>query len=104
MDVGQEDHLVLAPPPLIAIHEFYSAPPPLFNLEKLELIFELRSQMADQIHQDTLMIQWINMLYDTFSNAPTTQCCSTYARPSVLHPKDDPLTRAPDNIPLSAND
>jgi hypothetical protein len=64
-------HPVLVPPPLFAIPEFFLALPPLFSLEQLELIFELRSQMEDQLHRDTLMSQRINMLYDAFSNAPT---------------------------------
>ena len=35
VDIGtaQEDHLVLAPPPLTAIPEVFLAPPPLFNPE-----------------------------------------------------------------------
>jgi hypothetical protein len=103
MDVALEGHPVLAPPPLTAIPEFCPALPPLFNPEQLELIFELRSQMADQIHRDTLMSQRIDMLYDAFSNAPTTQRCPTCARPFVLQPRDDPLTGAPDDIPPGAN-
>jgi hypothetical protein len=73
MDIALEDlstevegHPVLAPPPLTTLPDFCHAPPPFFNLEQLELIFELRRQMADQIQRDTLMHQRINMLYDAF--------------------------------------
>jgi hypothetical protein len=104
-DLGAEveGHPVLAPPPLTALPDLCHAPPPFFNLEQLELIFELRSQMADQIHRDTLMHQWIDMLYDAFSNAPETQCCPTCARPFVLQPRDGPSTGALDDMPPGAN-
>jgi hypothetical protein len=46
------------------LHHLSSAP------EQLELIFDLRSQMVDQLHRDTLMSQRIDMLFDAFSNAP----------------------------------
>jgi hypothetical protein len=41
---------VLAPPPLSTLPDFCQAPPPFFHPEQLELVFELRNQMADQIH------------------------------------------------------
>jgi hypothetical protein len=53
--VLHQGHPVLAPPPLTALPDLCHAPSLLFNLEQLELIFELRSQMADPIHWDTLM-------------------------------------------------
>jgi hypothetical protein len=54
-DTKQENHPMLAPPLINEILEFNPAPPSLFIPEQLELIFDLRSQMADQIHWDTLM-------------------------------------------------
>jgi hypothetical protein len=60
--------------------------------------------MADQIHQDTLMSQWIDMLFDAFSNAPENQCFPTCVKPFMLHPSDVPLTGALDDIPPGAND
>jgi hypothetical protein len=64
---------VLAPPPLSTLPDFGQEPPPFFHPEQLALVFELRSHMADQIHRDTLMHQQIDMLYEAYSNAPTTQ-------------------------------
>jgi hypothetical protein len=96
-DIGtvQENHPVLVPPPLTVIPEFNPGPPPLFIPEQLELIFDLRSHMADQLHRDTLISQRIDMLFDAFSNAPEKQHCPTYVKPFVLQPSDDPLTGAP---------
>jgi hypothetical protein len=54
-DTTQENLPILAPPPLNAIPEFNPAPPSLFSPEQLELIFDLRSHMADQLHRDTLI-------------------------------------------------
>jgi hypothetical protein len=67
---------VLAPPPITIILEPWKDPPPFFHLEQLALVFELRSQMADQIHRDILMHQRIDMLYEAYSNAPAGQKCS----------------------------
>jgi hypothetical protein len=50
-----EGHLVLKVPPLMTLLYLRHAPPPLFHLEKLDHIFELRNQMVDQIHRDTIM-------------------------------------------------
>jgi hypothetical protein len=103
-DTMQENHPILAPPPLNAIPEFNPAPPPLFSPEQLELIFDLRSHMADQLHRDTLISQWIDMLFNAFSNAPAKQHFPTCAKPFMLQPSDDPLPGAQDDRPPGAND
>jgi hypothetical protein len=71
---------VFAPPPISIVPEPWRAPPPFFHPEQLELVFDLRSQMADQVHRGTLMHQRIDMLYEAFSNAPAGQKCPTCAR------------------------
>jgi hypothetical protein len=45
--IAQENHPFLAPPPLNTIPQFSRTLPPLFIPEKLELIFDLRSQMVE---------------------------------------------------------
>jgi hypothetical protein len=84
IDTVQENHPVLAPPPLTVILEFNTTPPTLFIPEQLELIFDLRSHMVDQLHRDTLISHHINMLFDAFSNALAKQCCLSCAKPFTL--------------------
>jgi len=57
MDIGttHKEHPFWVPPPLTVILDFYPSTPPLFIPKNLDLIFDLRSQMEDQIHWDTLM-------------------------------------------------
>jgi hypothetical protein len=66
----KEGGKVLAPPPISIVPEPWHAPPPFFHPEQLDLVFDLRSQMADQVYRGTLMHQRIDMLYEAFSNAP----------------------------------
>jgi len=103
LDTEVEGGPFLAPPPLSTLSDFSQVPPPFFHPEQLTLVFELRSQMVDQIHQDTLMHQRIDMLYEAYSNAPPTQRCPTCARPFVLQPRDDPLNDDPSDTPSGAN-
>jgi hypothetical protein len=98
-----EGHLVLAPPPLTTLLDFFHDPPPFFHPKQVKIVFELRNQMVDQIHQDTLMHQRIDMLYDAFSNAHAAQHCSICVRPFMLQPRYDPLSSAPNDMPLSDN-
>jgi hypothetical protein len=78
---SKEGGEVLAPPPISIVQEQWRVPPPFFHPEHLELMFDLRSQMADQVYHGTLMSQHIDMLYDAFSNAPAGKRCLTCARP-----------------------
>jgi hypothetical protein len=55
------------------------SPPSLFTLEHLELIFEMRSYMMEQLHRHTLISSRLDMLFDAFSNAPVKQRCPTCA-------------------------
>jgi hypothetical protein len=103
LDTEVEGSPVLAPPPLSTLPDFCQAPPPFFHPEQLGLVFELRSQMVEQIHRDILMHQRIDMLYKAYSNAPAAQRCSTYARPFMLQPRDGPLSDDPSDTPSSAN-
>jgi hypothetical protein len=86
---------VLAPPPISIVPRTMACPPPFFHPEQLELVFELQSQMADQIHHDILMHQRIDMLYEAFSNAPAGQKCLTCARPFVLQTQNGLTTEIP---------
>jgi hypothetical protein len=81
---SKEGGEVLAPPPISTMQEQWHVPPPFFHPEHLELMFDLRSQMVDQVHRGTLMSQRIDMLYDAFSNAPAGQRCPTCAQPYVM--------------------
>jgi hypothetical protein len=94
---------VLAPPPITTILEPWQDPPPFFHPEQLALVFELRSQMADQIHRDILMHQRIDMLYEAYSNAPADQKCPTCARPFVLQTRNGPLSGDPSDTTSDAN-
>jgi len=40
----------------------------LLTLEHLELIFEMRSYMMEQLHRHTLLSSRIDLLFDTFLN------------------------------------
>jgi hypothetical protein len=77
----REGGKVLTPPPISSMQEQWRVPPPFFHPEHLELLFDLRGQMADQVHRGTLMSQRLDMLYDAFSNAPAGQRCPTCAQP-----------------------
>jgi len=66
---------VFVSPPIWIVLEPWCATTPLFHLEQLELVFDLRSQLADQVHHRTLMHQHINILYEAFSNAPKGKKC-----------------------------
>jgi hypothetical protein len=82
----QEEFPISVPPPLNTIKECDQAPPNLFISEQLELIFDIRSYMADQLHRDTLINNRIDMLFDAFSNAPAKQevpdLCTTLRAPA----------------------
>jgi hypothetical protein len=74
----------LAPPPISTMQESWHVQPPFFHPEHLDLMFDLRSQVADQVHRGILISQRIDMLYDAFSNAPAGQRCPTCAQPFVM--------------------
>jgi hypothetical protein len=86
----QEDFPTTAPPPLNTVEN----PPILFSLEKLELIFDIRGYMVDQLHLDTLIINCIDLLFIAFSNTPTKQRCLTYTHSYVLKPVMTSFTMA----------
>ena len=53
-----------APPSTRSMHEQIGVPPPFLHPTHLELVFELRGQMADQEHRILLMRQHMDMLFD----------------------------------------
>jgi hypothetical protein len=99
----KEGGKVLAPPPISIAPEQWRAPPPFFHPEQLDLVFDLRSQMADQVYRGTLMHQRIDMLYEAFSNAPTGQRCLTCARPYALPTRNGPHNEDPDKATSGTN-
>jgi hypothetical protein len=60
---------------------------PLLRAAHLDLVFELRGQMADQEHRALLMGQRLDMLLDAYSNAPANRKCPTCAQPFVIQAK-----------------
>jgi hypothetical protein len=65
-----------------------SSPNPL-NLEKLELIFKMRSYMMEQLHWHTLISSIINMLFNAFSSMSVKEICPTCAQHFSLKPQED---------------
>jgi hypothetical protein len=60
---------------------------PLLRAAHLDLVFELRGQMADQEHRALLMGQRLDLLLDAYSNAPANRKCPTCAQPFVIQAK-----------------
>jgi hypothetical protein len=72
------------PTPNRTVHGHSGAPPPFLHAAHLDLVFELRGQMADQEHRALLMGQRLDMLLDAYSNAPTNRKCPTCAQSFVI--------------------
>ena len=66
------------------MHARTGAQPPFLHVAHLDLVFELRGQMADQEHRTLLMGQRLDMLLDAYSNAPTNRKCPTCAESFVI--------------------
>jgi hypothetical protein len=77
-----------APPPTRAMHGYTGAPPPFLQEAHLNLVFELRGQMADQEHRVLLMGHRLDMLFDVYSNAPANKKCPTCAQPFVMQARE----------------
>jgi hypothetical protein len=60
---------------------------PLLRAAHLDLVFELRGQMADQEHRASLMGQRLDLLLDAYSNAPAKRKCPTCAQAFVIQAK-----------------
>jgi hypothetical protein len=54
--------------------------PPLLHLEHLELIFDVRSMVDDQIFKAICINQHLDMLYVAYSSATPRCQCPTYAQ------------------------
>jgi hypothetical protein len=59
--------------------------------EHLELIFEMRRDMMEQLHRHTLLSSRLDMLFDAFSCTQSKQRCPTCAQPYVFTPHGDTL-------------
>ena len=57
---------------------------PLLHVEHLALVFELQGHMADQKHRALLMGQRLDLLLDTYSNAPTKRKCPMCVQPFTI--------------------
>jgi hypothetical protein len=57
---------------------------PLLRAEHLALVFELRGHMADQEHRALLMGQRLDLLLDTYSNAPAKRKCPMCMQPFTI--------------------
>lgn len=79
-----EGGMASMPHPISTMQESWHVQPPFFHPEHLDLMFDLRSQVVDQVHRTILISQRIDMLYDAYSNAPTGKRCPTCAQPYVL--------------------
>jgi hypothetical protein len=80
----REGGMAPMPRPLSIMQEAWRVQPPFFHLEHLELIFETRSLVEDQIHRAIQINQRIDMLYDAYSNTPPGRRCPTCAQPFAL--------------------
>jgi hypothetical protein len=98
---SKEGGEVLAPPPIPTPSDQWRVPPPFFHPEQLDLVFDLRHQMADQAYRGTLMSQHIDMLYEAFSNAPAKQRCLTCARLYALPARNEMPSEDLDNEDLN---
>jgi len=72
------------PHPISTMQKSWHVQSPFFHPEHLDLMFDLRIQVANQVHRAIPIIQLIDMLYDTYSNAPVGKICLTSAQPFVL--------------------
>lgn len=61
-----------------------SPPPPLLHPEHLNLIFEVRSLVDDQIFKVVRVSQRLDMLYVAYSSATPRRQCPTCAQPYVI--------------------
>jgi hypothetical protein len=66
------------------MHACSRAHPPFLHAAHLELVFELRGKMADQEHRSILMGQRLDMLLDSYFNAPANQKCPTCTQAFVV--------------------
>jgi hypothetical protein len=58
--------------------------PPLLHPEHLQLIFEVRSLVDDQIFRAVCVSQRLDMLYAAYSSATPKRQCPTCAQPYVI--------------------
>jgi hypothetical protein len=58
--------------------------PPLLHPEHLQLIFEVRSLVDDQIFRAVCVSQRLDMLYAAYSSATPRRQCPTCAQPYVI--------------------
>jgi hypothetical protein len=84
---AKEDGTIFMPPPISCMQTQWSDPPPLLHPDLLNLVFDLRSQMADHAYRGTLMGQRVDMLFDAYSNVPLGQRCPTCLQHFVIPAK-----------------
>jgi hypothetical protein len=67
----QEEFPIVKPPPLNIVEDCDQSPPNIFSQEELEIIFYIIGYMMEKLHRHTLINNYINMLFDAFSNTPS---------------------------------
>jgi hypothetical protein len=75
---------VQKPIPLSSAQGEWQDQPPLLHPEHLELIFETRSMVDDQIYRALQVSQCLDMMYAAYSNTSPSRQCPTCAQPFAL--------------------
>jgi hypothetical protein len=57
-----------------------------FSEEQLHLIFELRRDIADQLHRQEILNRQLDMFFDSFSSEPVKRRFPTYCQPFSFTP------------------
>jgi hypothetical protein len=73
------------PPPSSALNQD-SHSTCLLAPEHLELIFEMRRDMQEQLQKYTFLNNWLDILYDALSSSQSQQWCSNYAQSYTFTP------------------
>lgn len=78
------DRPMETPPPSTPDRDLHSTC--LLTPEHLELIFEMRRDMQEQLHRHTLLNNRLDILYDALLSSQSQQRCPTCAQPYVFTP------------------
>jgi hypothetical protein len=83
---------------IMATTQFVNAPQPVaasepetpnthrFSEEHLQLIFEMRRDMADQLHRQDILSRRLDALFDSLSSEPAKRRCPTCCQPYIFTP------------------
>jgi hypothetical protein len=99
--MSKEGGEVLVPPPISTPSDQWPVPLLFFHPKQLDLVLDLRRQMANHAYRGTLMSQCIDMLYEAFSNTPTKKRCPMCVRLYALPTRNEVPSEDPDNEDLN---